>query len=74
MDKLSHWIVGESVTGVYCGVQFSGTLTAYCRPTPDYKRVIFDVLLDSPITVFGQTRNSVEVWSEHATNKICAAS
>lgn len=73
MNKLSHWMPGEHVNGVYCGVPFAGKLTAYTRPTPDYKNVIFDVLLDAPITVFGMQKASVEVLSNHATNTISAA-
>ncbi len=66
LNPLSHWKLGEAVTGTYCGVAFAGTLDAYTRPTPDYKNVIYSVQLDQPIVVFGQTRKSVEVWSNES--------
>lgn len=68
MDQLSNWNIGGTVRGIYCGVPFVGTLTGYTRPTPDYKNTIFDILLNEKITVFGMTKESVEVWSNHKTN------
>jgi len=70
MDALSHWVVGEAVKGTYCGVAFAGKLDAYCRPTADYKNVIFSVLLDNEIIVYGETRTSIEVWTNHPANTI----
>ena len=65
LNKLSHWKRGERVRGLYMGVPFSGELNAYCRPTHDYKNVIFCVTLDEVIGVFGRDRTTVEVWTNH---------
>ena len=65
MSKLSHWQLGERVRGLYMGVPFSGELNAYCRPTHDYKNMIFCVTLDKVIGVFGRDRTTVEVWTNH---------
>ena len=65
MSKLSHWQLGERVNGLYMGVPFSGELNAYCRPTHDYKNIIFCVTLDKVIGVFGRDRTTVEVWTNH---------
>jgi hypothetical protein len=65
MNKLSHWQLGERVRGLYMGVPFSGELNAYCRPTHDYKNMIFCVTLDKVIGVFGRDRTTVEVWTNH---------
>lgn len=75
MNKLSHWIVGERVDGLYMGVPYSGALNAYCRPTPDYKNVIYCVTLDAVMSVFGRDRTLLEIWTNHldANNTISPA-
>ena len=54
----------QNCLGVYCGKSFTGQLVASrCRPTPDYKNMIFTVELDQAIEVFGEQRNRVEIWT-----------
>lgn len=57
----SSWRNGDRVTGLYCGVAFSGCLSDRSRPTPDFKNVIFSVVLDSAIVVFGSSRERIEI-------------
>ena len=68
----SCWKTGQVVYGEYCGVEFTGRLTDECRPTPDYRNVIFVAELDEPITIFGNETTTVEVWTNHGTNYIIA--
>ncbi len=69
MSALSHYKVGERVFGLYMGVPFSGELNAYCRPTHDYKNMIFCVTLDNVIGVFGKDRTTIEVWTNHMNHE-----
>lgn len=64
-SPLSHWVLGERVQGQYMGIPFTGELNAYCRPTHDYKNVIFCVTLDKIIGVFGKDRTTIEIWTNH---------
>lgn len=54
---------GQNVIGVYCGKHFTGKINENSRPTPDYKNMIFCITLDFPITVYGQERTKIEVWT-----------
>jgi hypothetical protein len=69
MNANSTWKQNQSVSGLYCGQTYQGKINNNTRPTPDYRNVIFSITLDAPITVFGATRETIEVWtnSEHNT-------
>ena len=73
LHPLSHWKQGERVTGMYCGHAYAGRIGAGTRPTPDYRNVIFAVLLDNPIVVYGQLREYIEVHTNSACNSIQVA-
>jgi hypothetical protein len=64
---LNNWFDGQKVQGQYCGIQYTGTIVGQgeygTRNTPDYKNWIYAIVLDSPIEVFGQTREKLEIWS-----------
>lgn len=70
LDSKSQWKVGDSVSGEYFFVSFSGKLNGSTRPTPDYRNVIFCIDLDQEITVFGLSRKRIEIWSNDEQNKI----
>lgn len=59
----STWERGQRAIGVYCGKHFDGVINENTRATPDGRNVIFGVTLDNPITIYGKTRNRVEVWT-----------
>jgi hypothetical protein len=61
MTADSYWNQGQRVKGFYCGKGFSGVINENTRPTPDGKNVIFGVTLDSPIEIFGQIRERIEI-------------
>jgi hypothetical protein len=61
MTADSYWKQGQKVTGFYCGKAFTGVINNNTRPTPDGRNVIFGVTLDSPIEVFGQMRERIEI-------------
>lgn len=55
---------GQECIGVYMGKAFDGKLRgSRCRPTPDGRNMIFVIDLDYPINVYGQPRESVEIWT-----------
>ena len=65
---LVNWQVGQSVTGRYCGIPYTGKLNQNSRNSPDYRNWIFGITLDSPIEVFGSERTSIEIWSNSESN------
>lgn len=62
--QFKTWNNDQKVTGLYMGkVAYTGTINdKRSRPTPDGRSFIFVVDLASPITVYGQERNRVEIW------------
>lgn len=54
---------GQWCMGVYCGQHFTGRIGKHTRPTPDYRNLIFSIDLDYTIIVYGQERNSIEIWT-----------
>ena len=56
----STFVQGQAVSGVYCNVPFTGKLNQFCRPTPDYRNMIYSITLDTPIMVYGQERTEIE--------------
>lgn len=63
MNAQSNWKQGQQVVGTYCGQTYSGKINEATRPTPDYNNMIFCVTLDEPITVFGEKRERIEIWT-----------
>ena len=66
-QKTKEWFKGQKCYGTYCGKSFSGTLNDNCRPTPDFKNIIFGVTLDEEIEVFGNKKTRLEI----ETNSTC---
>lgn len=66
MESSATWNRGDQVVGTYCGVAFQGAINKSTRPTPDYRNVIFGVTLKQPITVYGEERQRIEVWTNSA--------
>ena len=52
---------GAKVSGSYCGVAYRGIVTSQRGHTMNHNITLFDVQLESPITVFGLERNSLHV-------------
>lgn len=50
---------GNKVNGEYCGVAFAGTVTAERYHTMAHEYQYVTVTVDKPITVHGETRESV---------------
>lgn len=56
---MSKWIQqGEAISGKYCGVEFSGTVTS-SRAHSISGEQILNIDLDAPITVYGTIRNQI---------------
>lgn len=62
MTTMTQWNHNQPVKGSYCGYAFTGTITD-SRWTPDRRNIIFSIALDRPISVFGQERTAIEIWS-----------
>ena len=69
----STWKQGQEVQGIYCSVPFTGKIGPNTRPTPDGKNVIFDVIINGTIVVYGEIRDSVEVWTNGNYGRIEAS-
>lgn len=60
---------GQECIGVYMGKAFEGKLRgSRCRPSPDFKNMIFVVDLDYPINVYGESREVVEIWTNDSNS------
>ncbi len=70
---INEWKTGQAVRGIYHGQPYEGVLTSDTRPTPDCRNMIFTVSLSKPITVYGQPRKRLEVWTNASTNTMVAA-
>lgn len=55
----------DKVTGTYCGAAFSGVITEMrCLTVKTDGAFEFSIDLDSPIVVFGETRNQVLMFAK----------
>ena len=57
----SEWKQGQDVIGVYHGKHFTGKIGSETRPTVDGRNVQFQILLDSPISVYGTLRERIMI-------------
>jgi hypothetical protein len=62
MLRSDEWVrSGQNVTGVYCFEPYKGKILGV--RSVGGKTAVFTVELQSPIIVFGQQRNRIEIWS-----------
>jgi hypothetical protein len=61
LTKNSFWKIGTQVKGTYHGQPFTGRLNDWSRPTPCGNHVTFGITLDRNITVYGETRDRIEL-------------
>ena len=54
---------GQNVIGIYCGKHFDGTINDNTRATVDGCNIIFAITLGASIEVYGQTRETIEIWT-----------
>ena len=64
---------GQKVTGVYCGVKYSGEVSASRANQARRAQIIYTVVLDEHINVYGRRTNRIFVESDCDTNQIAAA-
>lgn len=66
--------VGERVQGVYYGQPYTGTVE-YARPHTMNQSYKHHIVLDSPITVFGATRDRiiVSIWEPRESHNTIEA-
>jgi len=59
----------QEVIGVYCGKHFTGRIGNETRPTVDGRHLMFQIILDFPIEVYGQERSKVFIET-NSTNTL----
>lgn len=52
---------GDRIAGTYCGARFIGSVIKSRQHTENRAVTLLDIELDSPIEVFGQTRESIHI-------------
>ncbi len=65
MSNAAFYEVGTKVRGNYFGADFSGTVE-YARPHSLSHLLVVHVLLDAPITVYGDERSAIAM---HVTDE-----
>ena len=66
LNAKSTWKQNQQVFGRYCDIPYSGKINNDTRPTADGRNVIFGITLDAEITVFGQKRTRISVYSNRS--------
>lgn len=66
----SSFVQGQPVHGVYCNVAFTGKINENTRATPDGRNLIFGIVLNVKIMVFGQSRKYIEIATGENLNEV----
>lgn len=74
MEQQKPFSVGDRVKGVYHGQQYTGTVE-YARPHTMNQSYKHHIVLDTPITVYGDTRERiiVAIWEPRESGNTITA-
>jgi hypothetical protein len=69
LTATSEFKTMSHVAGTYMDQEYTGRISDETRTTPDHKNIMFHIILDKGIVVFGQERSSIYVTTndKHAT-------
>lgn len=73
MNRVTHkdcWTTGQKVYGKYCGYTFEGHINGNTRVNPDGRSLLFAITLSTPISVFGEIRESIELSTNEIANEL----